>query len=277
MMKRKIPFLLGIMGILLFASCKSHKNLPYVIDVETLSPEQLAMVSGINEVKIKPNDILNITVNSTIPGAAADFNMEPPTNIGGNSQQSRNIIMLPSGTPSYATRAVGYQVDKNGNIDFPVLGPVKVGDLTIEEAKANLISLIYPKYISQAPIINITIDNFSVSVLGEVARPGVYAADNGQMTIFDALAAAGDMTIYGKRDNVLLLRTNSSGQLQTYRINLQDKNLVLNRDVYYLQQNDKLIVQVNKARGNSSSFGTAESLGLSAISILISVISIVTR
>ena len=97
------------------------------------------------------------------------------------------------------------------------------------------------------------------------------------MTILDALAAAGDMTIYGRRDNVLLLRIQENGEIAIHRIDMQDKSLVLNKDLFYLQQNDKLYVETNKAKGNNSRFGTFESISLSALSIVISVIAIITR
>jgi polysaccharide export outer membrane protein len=149
--------------------------------------------------------------------------------------------------------------------------------MTTGEARNYLVSLIYPRYIVEKPIVNVRFVNFGVSVLGEVAKPGIYASANGQMTILDALAAAGDMTIYGKRDNVLLVRLLEDGEVAMHRINMQDKNLVLNRDIFYLQQNDKIYVEPNKAKGNNSNFGTLQTIGLSALSIVISVIAIITR
>lgn len=168
-------------------------------------------------------------------------------------------------------------MDKNGNIDFPVLGKLKIAGKNTRELQEYLTGEIYPRYISTKPVVNVRILNFKVSVLGEVNKPGTYTSDNGQMTLFDALAAAGDLTIYGRRNNVLLMRTTETGDVVTYRINLQDKNSVANKDIFYLQQNDKLYVETNKSKGNNSSIGGIESLTLSALSILISVISIITR
>ena len=275
-MKRISPFvcliiLLILLQALCLQSCDSYKRLPYLTEVETLTPEQLALTRGVNEARIKPNDILKITVNSIIPGATSDFNL--PLVPSSQSTVQTSISSASSTTGSLQN----YTVNNNGYINFPVIGEILLSGMTIEEAKGYIVSLIYPKYISEKPIVNIDILNFKVAVLGEVAKPGVYESINAQMTLFDALAAAGDLTIYGKRDNVLLLRTKDDGELVTYRLNLQDKDLVLNKDLYYLQQNDKLIVEVNKAKGNNSRFGTVESIGISTLSIIISLIAIITR
>ncbi|MFR9166939.1 MAG: polysaccharide biosynthesis/export family protein [Dysgonomonas sp.] len=227
---------------------------------------------GGHEAKIMPNDILSITVNSTITGAATDFNLPVVSRENSNSVQT-NISRAEAQSGSLQN----YLVNNKGYIDFPILGELKLAGMSLQEAEDYVASLIYPKYISEKPIVNIRFLDFKISVLGEVARPGVYKSENGQMTIFDALASAGDMTIYGKRDNVLLMRLKDTGEIELHRINLQNSDLVLNKDIFYLQQNDKLYVETNKAKGNNSRFGTFESISLSALSIVISVIAIITR
>lgn len=254
--------------IIIFSSCNSYKQLPYLKDAGGISPEILS--TSIHEAKIMPNDIISITVNSTVPGAAVDFNLPlVPTNLSSPLQTT----IAPSTANSGGLQ--NYMVNKDGKIDFPVLGTLKVGGMTTNEVQDYLVSLIYPRYIVEKPIVNVRFLNFEVSVLGEVNKPGVYNSQNGQITIFDALAEAGDMTIYGKRDNVLLVRTLESGETAMYRINMQDKNLLKNENIFYMQQNDKLYVETNKAKGNNSSFGTMQSIGLSALSIIVSVISVV--
>lgn len=254
--------------ILAFSSCNSYKQLPYLKDAAEISPEILS--TSIHEAKIMPNDIISITVNSTVPGAAVDFNLPlVPTNLSNPLQTT----IAPSTTNSGGLQ--NYMVNKDGKIDFPVLGTLKVGGMTTNEVQDYLVSLIYPRYIVEKPIVNVRFLNFEVSVLGEVNKPGVYNSQNGQITIFDALAQAGDMTIYGKRDNVLLVRKLESGETAMYRINMQDKNLLKNENIFYMQQNDKLYVETNKAKGNNSSFGTMQSIGLSALSIIVSVISVI--
>lgn len=249
------------------ASCASHRKVPYLKGAEKLKVEQLALNAGIYDAKIMPKDILKITVNSETPGAASDFNISIPVHTGG--LESHNIVNVSEGDIG------NYIVDSKGYIKFPVLGEIKLAGLTKEQAEAFIYSLIYPNYLTEKPIVRIRFVNYSVSVLGEVANPGIYKAENEQMTIFDALAAAGDMTIYGKRNTVLLIRTKADGTFDVKRINLQDKNLLLDKDILYLQQNDKIYVEANRTKGNSRSFGALESVALSVVSILISVASLI--
>lgn len=266
--------LITTFSIMLFSSCSSYKNLPYFKNIDKETQEELLSSSGIHEPTIKPNDILSITVNSNIPGAAADFNLPVvPTNYDKAVQTTITGTNSTSSTGSLQN----YFVDKDGRINFPILGELKVMGMTTKRLQDSITSLIYPRYISQKPIVNVRMLNFKVSVLGEVNRPGIYESENGQVTILDALALAGDMTIYGKRNNVLLIRTNEQGETSVHRIDMQDKNTVENKDLFYLQQNDKLYVETNKAKGNNSGFGTVQTIGISALSILISVVAILTR
>lgn len=253
-------------------SCSSYKSLIFLEDAHLVPADSLALTKGIHEPKIMPNDILSITVNSEIKGAADDFNLSLLPSGSEYGVQTRI-----TGGSSYSGTLQNYLVDKDGIINFPVLGELNLKGMTIKEAQSYIAEAICPQYISSKPIVNIRQLNFEVAVLGEVKNPGLYKVDNGQMTILDALAAAGDMTIYGKRDNILLVRTQDDGELAFHRINLRDKNIVLNKELFYMKQNDKLYVQANKARGNSSRFGTLETVGLSALSVIISIIAIVTR
>jgi len=258
--------------IILLSSCGAYKDLPYLKDIDDVTRTELMTTAGIYEAKIFPNDIISITVNSAIPGAATGFNL-PIVSVDQSNAVQTSVSTSSSGSGSLQN----YLVDKNGNIDFPILGQLKVSGMTISEVCDHITGLIYPRYISEKPIVNVRFLNFKVSVLGEVNKPGIYGAENGQMTIFEALAAAGDMTIYGKRKNVLLIRTEDDGEITPHRINLQDTKTILNKDLYYLRQNDKLYVETNKAKGNNSRFGTFEAVSLSALSIVISVVAIITR
>lgn len=255
-----------------FNSCTSYKKLPYLKDLDKEKQEELLSTLGVYETAIKPNDILSITVNSTVQGAAMDFNLPlVPSNYDKTIQTNITAVSVSSGGLQ------NYLVDKNGTINFPVLGELKVSGMTVKQIQDHITGLIYPRYISVEPVVNVRLLNFKVSVLGEVNKPGIYESDNGQMTILDALAAAGDMTIYGKRDNVILLRITETGDVRTYKINLQNKDIAVDKNTFYLQQNDKLYVETNKAKGNNSSFGSTQTLGISALSILISIVAILTR
>lgn len=253
--------------VLILHSCTAYKKLPYVTDAEALSSEELAKVAKNYEAKIMPKDVLTITVSTPTRSASADFNLFYPSlqdATGGNGNTG-------------SVQLLTYMVDNNGCIDFPIVGKLKLGGLTKQDAQTKLYNELYPKYIAEEPIINIRFSSYKVTVLGEVSKPGIYSSDNEQMTIFDALGMAGDLTIYGKRDNVLLIREKENGERVVSRIDLQDRSLLLNNDIYYLQQNDKLYVQPNRARGNNSQFGVMEGMLLSGVSILLSVISLITR
>ncbi|MDR1653528.1 MAG: polysaccharide biosynthesis/export family protein [Prevotellaceae bacterium] len=263
----RLIFILSGTAILFLNSCTAYKKLPYLqgaTNAELLRTRQ-------HEPRIMPNDIITITVNSNVEGAATNFNLPlVPANIGNITQTTT------SGSGSGAGSLQNYLVDTRGNINFPVLGTLKVAGKTLKEAQEYITSLIYPQYIVEEPVVNVRLLNFQVAVLGEVTRPGTYSAANGQMTVFDALAAAGDMTIYGKRNNILLVRTNENGQTKFFRFDIQDKNFIANQELFFLQQNDKLYVETNKAKGNNSAFGTLQSLGVSVISVAMSAISLIS-
>lgn len=259
-----------IVAVILMAtvSCTAYKKLPYLKQAEKISQNDLKKTAGIQEFKITPKDVLSITVNASTPEAVKDF----------------NLSLVPSNLTSLSNTSLGstislqtYVVDKDGYIQFPVLGRLKVAGLTRNEAELMIQGIIHPQYTKDKVFVNIRCLNFKITVMGEVAKPGVYSSENDKITILEALALAGDLTIYGKRQNVMLLRESSTGELSVHRINLQDRNILFQKDIFYLQQNDKIIVEPNKTRGNNSGIGTLESLGLSAVSILISVIAIVTR
>ena len=257
---------------ILLSSCTAYKKIPYITDAETITTEEFANAALNYEAVIMPKDILSITVNTPTNAASRDFNLPLVPQEATDVVQTR----VSSASGGYGSLQ-NYIVDNDGSINFPIVGEIKIGGLKKSEAEAKIFALIYPQYLKEKPIVSLRFLNYKVSVLGEVARPGNYTSTNEKMTLFDALAFAGDLTIYGDRKNVRIIRESASGELSVKHIDLQDRNLLLDPDIYYLQQNDKIIVSPNKAKGNNSSFGTLESLALSGLSILISVISIITR
>lgn len=251
---------------ILLASCGSTKNIPYLVDAEQLPEKQLKETAMIYEAKIMPKDILTVTVNTTVPEAAVPFNLPlAPANTG-----SINTTQL-----TYGAGLQNYIVDNAGNIEFPVLGTLHVAGLTRVQVQNLIKGKIYPEFLKEEPVINIRFQNYKISVLGEVARPGSFTATNEQCTLFDALAMAGDLTIYGKRENVMLIREYADGSKAVYRINLQDKDLVLNPQIYYLQQNDVLIIEPNKTKARAAGIGSSETFTISIISTLISVATLI--
>ncbi|WP_414703317.1 polysaccharide biosynthesis/export family protein, partial [Proteiniphilum sp. UBA5463] len=130
-------------------------------------------------------------------------------------------------------------------------------------------------FTEEKPVVTVRIVNYSVNIMGEVLRPGKYESMSGRMTILDGLAMAGDMTIYGRRDNVKVLRDDGNGELIIYTLNLTDKNMFYS-PAFFLEQNDVVYVEPNKSKANSSKYGAAESFRISTLSVLISLITMTT-
>ena len=241
------------------SGCTTYKKMGYLQNVETLSHEQLADASKLYTPKVMSGDLLTINVNAINPGAALPFNLPltpvPTNGIGG--------IYNTVGSQTYL-------VDNEGNINFPVLGKLHIAGHTRTELEKMLKDKIHPQYITEEPIVTVRFVNYSISILGEVNRPGLYQFPSEKVNLLDALAMAGDLTIYGKRGNVLLKRENADGSNEFVRINLQDKNLVLS-PYFYMQQNDVIFVEPNKARGNSANIGSLENMTISIVGTLISV------
>jgi len=167
-----------------------------------------------------------------------------------------------------------YLVSNDGTISFPVLGTLKVGGLS----KAECEKLIHDRIIrylndKEDPVVTVRMANYKISVLGEVARPGMFTVNNEKINIFEALAQAGDLTIYGVRDRVKLIRENADGKKRIYTMNLNDANII-NSPCYYLQQDDIVYVEPNKVKARNSSVGQTTSLWLTSTSILVSVASL---
>jgi len=166
-----------------------------------------------------------------------------------------------------------YTVDNNGEIILPMLGKVKVAGLTRVEAIEKIRSEL-GQYIKD-PGVNINFNNFRVSILGEVARPGSFIMPTERVTVLEALGMAGDLTIRGVRENVMLIRE-VDGQKTIHRLDLTKQN-TLNSPYYYLAQNDVIYVEPNKAQINNSKLGSNTSVIISIAGLLITVISVLTR
>lgn len=258
-MKSKLSFLCFIC-ILLF-SCKSApSDVSYFQDFESYS-KNLNDNFYAYEPTIKTNDELMITVSSPIldQTLVAQFNLPMNTFLGeGGNVQSMSMQT--------------YKVDKSGHIDFPVIGKTKLEGLTRSEA----IGLLKEKisiYLSD-PIINLQIASFKVTVLGEVNRQGPINVKDERISILDAIGAAGDLTIYGKRENVRLIRDNNGKkEFHTYDLTKSD---IFTSPYYYLQQNDVIYVEPNSTRKKESKFGRAENYSISLASVIFSAVSVVT-
>lgn len=252
--------------VLLLGACANVKNIAYMQEVDRQIKTVAVDDNQIYEAKIKPGDLLSITVVSTEPEASRIYNLITP-------QLQRETLTMTIGNQIYSQPALqGYLVDKDGNINFPVIGNIYVKNMTKKELENYILEQLKPAFTKELPIVTIRIHNYTISVLGEVNSPGNFIIPNERLTIFEGLALANDMTIYGKRENVKVLREDSDGNKTYYTLNLNDKNII-NSPVYFLQQNDVVYVEPNKSRANSSKYGAAESYRISSISVLISLVT----
>jgi len=211
--------------------------------------------------KIQQNDILTVVVTAADPKVTVPFN--PLSSMStGNMTQAVDLALRPT-----------YTVDNNGDITLPMLGKVHVEGLTRVQA-IEKIRLELSVYIKD-PGVNINFNNFRVSVLGEVAKPGSFIMPTERVTVLEALGMAGDLTIRGVRHNVLLIRE-IDGQKTMHRLDLTQKT-TLNSPYYYLAQNDVIYVEPNKAQINNSKLGANSNIIISVASLLITVISVLTR
>lgn len=262
MKKLLIPFVLMAM-IMLIGSCSGSKQVAYFQNIDSIS---LAASRGLYEAKIMPKDELTITVVTTNPQASAPFNLTVSNTIGSSGQLSTGQGSLQ-----------GYLVDNNGNINFPVLGTIHVGGLTKNQAEEKIRDGVKPYLAAtENPIVTVRMSSYRVTVVGEVGSPRVIPVSTEKMSIIEALAQAGDLSIYGKRNNVLLIREDATGQKQAHRLNLNDAN-IFNSPYYYLQQNDIIYVEPNGVKAKNSAIGSSTTIWFSFIGIVTSVASLVVN
>ena len=257
-MLKKLHVIIFIFIYFAFTGCKTREKLVYFQDT---SPSKETNSANF-DTKIKINDLLSIIVLGSEPDVVKPFNI-PSTGtaaVGGYTQ----------GAPS----APGYVVDPMGNIDFPVIGKVKVVGLNRTELSSLMNSKLEP-YI-QNPTLLIKIINFKVTILGDVKNPGTFTIPNERITIFEAIGIAGDLLITGKRNNVKVIRE-SDGVRKEFIVDLTSAK-ILDSPVYYLQQNDLVYVEPNRSKINSSLINNSNvGLILSGVSILLTILILVNN
>jgi polysaccharide export outer membrane protein len=242
---------------LLLFSCASRKDIVYYQDIDGVAFKEK---SNSYEIKIQPDDLLMIIVSAEDPEIAAPFNLKSYTSINPNKQDVAG---------SQATQL--YLVDASGFIDFPILGRLKVSGM----ARSQLVQLLQDKIsvFIKNPIINLRIMNFKVSVQGEVTVPGTYTISSERITLIEALSMAKDLTIYGKRDNILIIREIDG--IKTYnRVDISKSDFI-NSPFYYLSQNDVVYVEPNKNKINGSAVGPNTGVIISITSLLITLITLI--
>jgi polysaccharide export outer membrane protein len=265
MFKRSLFYLgLSLCLALLAVGCGSIKDVSYFQDVQ--SQDSIRMVRPY-VIAFQPGDKFSIIVSSKDPKLAALFNLPVVTYTAGSQ--------LANGT-SYNQVAM-YTVDTNGDIDFPVLGKIHVGGQTREQLAGLIKGMLIGKDLVKDPVVTIDYGSMYFSVIGEVNHPGQYTIDHDQITLLDAISKAGDLTIYGLRDSVMVMRTIDGKQI-SYNTNLTNWKKLVASPAYYIHQNDVVYIKPNNTRkrqrtvnGNtfsSTSFWMSVASLLTSISVL---------
>ncbi|MBP5391384.1 MAG: polysaccharide export protein [Bacteroidales bacterium] len=252
----------GFLLILSFAtlammvfSCRSAKEVVYLQDTYT---EETQAIKNFQDIRIQPGDMLSIFVSHKEPTLSALFNPQGTSPTGSST--------------SLGQRLSGYTVDLEGNIDFPIVGRIKVAGLTRSELSTMISKKLDDDGLLKGAVVTVAYQNFNISVLGEVNHPGKFNVESDRVSLFDALAMAGDLTIYGRRDSVMVIRENN-GQRQIMYNNLLSKD-VLNSPSYFLQQNDVVYVKPNHVKAQQSGINQNNNVGvwLSAASLLTTIL-----
>ena len=262
---KKIVYALfaAIVMVFVLGSCGSSRQVAYFQNADSVN---LAASRVLYDARIMPKDQLTITVVTTDPKASAPFNLSVSNTIGVGGQMNNSTSSLQ-----------GYLVDNQGDIDFPVVGKLHVAGLTKGECE-ELVKGKIKQYLASGenPIVTVRMSSFRVAVTGEVASPGVVSVTYEKMSIIESLAQCGDLTIYGKRKNVMLIRQDENGQKHIHYLDLTDAN-IFNSPYYYLQQNDIIYVEPNNAKKGGAGLSSSTSFWISLTSSLISLTSLIVN
>lgn len=243
----------------MLASCKTEEKILYFQDIVVNQPEE---IQGARTITVQPKDQISIVVSSKDPQLAALFNL---TRI----QLRAGVTDLSSGGNN--GEVSGYTLDDQGNIDFPVLGTLKVAGMTKSQIAALIKEKLIAENLVKDPVVTVEFMNLYFSVLGEVKNPGKYAITKDQVTLLEAIAQAGDLTITGKRDAIFVIRE-EEGQRVTHGVDLRSQR-IFQSPVYYLKQNDVIYVQPNKMRAGQS---TINENNVKSVSLWVSIASFLT-
>lgn len=246
---------------LLIGGCSSYKESIYLRNDEVLEKAQQNNKQYVY--RVMPKDELTITVSTSDPASSVPFYRK----IGQAKDQASSAQGMNN------AKLLDYLVDNEGNIDYPVLGKLHVAGLTTRECEA-LIRKELQQYLNEVPNVTVRTSNYKISVLGEVKSPGTYTVSDERINIFQALALAGDMTVFSVRDDVQLLREDSLGNRRVLHLDLTSADIALSPD-YYLQQNDIVYVKPTKAKVHSNTFSNNSSTWVSLMSLAATIASLV--
>ena len=246
-------------------ACSTPARITYFQDLRPGESEQ--QVVAATEIKVRPGDKLSIIVNSRDPQLTQLFNLPYVT-----KQLGQGTISAGATSANSSQGVSGYTVDEQGMIDFPVLGMIEIAGKNREEIAAFIKEELLAKNLVKDPVVTVEYMNLCISVLGEVASPGRYSIDRDKVTLLDAISMAGDLTIYGKREKVLVLREENSVQ-RVYGVNLCSAEHLYTSPVYYLRQNDVVYVEPNNVRARQA---TVNGNNVRSTSFWISLASLLT-
>lgn len=262
-MKNKVmKYCLAIVALFGICSCANYKTVPYFQNSDEFDGSKGAMLY---DLKIKNKDRLAIIVTSIDPEAVKPFSVYRPGAIDfSKAREGRGVPLTQS------TEAGYYLVENDGTINFPVIGKVSLVGKTIPQVNQTIKDLIAPYFQKGADYqVNTYIQNYQISVLGEVKNPNSFTVRRNECNVLEALAMAGDMTIYGKRDNVKVLRELPDGTYEVHELDMRDAN-ILNSPYYYLEQGDIVYVEPNEAMAQNAKIGRTTQLWVRGASITIS-------
>ena len=254
---KKIFVFVALLSLL--CSCKSNQQLGYFTDLSQSTEGMVPLQKS--DLVIAPQDELLINVTSEVPEATSIYNL--PFNVPG----SRVDILMNTQTTQKQT----YVVDRQGDINFPILGKLHVAGKTTSQVADEITRRIAEDV--EAPYVRVELVNFRIKVMGEVTKPGSYKFDTERVTVLDALAEAGDMTIFGRRDNVTVWRE-ENGVATYHKLNLNDSKII-NSPYYYLKQNDVVYVEPGSSRSGQAEYNQNNSFKVSVVSAVVSGCSVV--
>ena len=249
------------LALLAVVSCSTPKGITYFQDLKP-GVSELTVTDPV-EITVRPKDKLFILVNAQDPKLTNMFNLPI---------MSQQLGMDNSGSSGTNRGVSGYTIDTDGYINFPVVGKVKVAGMTREQIADHLTKLLKDKELIKDPVVTVEFMNLGITVMGEVNRPGRININRDNMTILDALSEAGDLTIFGKREKVLVLRQ-ENGKQHVYGVNLCSADHIYTSPVYYLQQNDVVYVEANDTKLRQS---TVNGNTIRSTSFWISLASLIT-
>jgi len=266
-MKRLLSFLV-VVSTLMLTGCKTRETIVYLQDIP--AADSTFVANAAQRIRIRPDDKISIIVNTSIPEMASAFNLAVPYRyIGGQSASSGQ------------SQTAFYTVDAGGEIDFPVLGKLKVAGMTRQEIEEHIKKCLLERELLKDAVVSVEYGNLAFSVLGEVQAPGKYTFNRDCITLLDAISMAKDLTITGRRDNVLVTRTDDNGNQQTYRVDLRNAQSLYTSPVFCVQQNDIIYVEPNTARIRQSSVAgntiQNPSFWISVASLLTTITALIIR